>query len=224
MRFFQSNPDRMVDLTVSSNLGGGEDPFVGSRFDEDAITAILDENKNLGSVFRNFLSSKGIGPNTSLGQTAAGRLAHPLLNLLEMAGGAGLNIAQPGGGGGYSPQSASEFLRTQGLSGITQGASNILGELAGPSIGGSEQFRRPLTAQDDASLAAQRVLLAAMAKNAPHFAFSDFGSKAVSQAAQQFFDARQGGTLGTQGVDPTQIEDENLFRFVRERLGSQLFA
>ena len=141
-----------------------------------------------------------------------------------MAGGAGLNIAQPGGGGGYSPQSASEFLRTQGLSGITQGASNILGELAGPSIGGSEQFRRPLTAQDDASLAAQRVLLAAMAKTAPHFALSDFGSQAVSQAAQQFFDARQGGQLGKQGIDPAQVEDENLFRFVRERLGSQLFA
>ena len=57
MNFFRTNPDRMVDLTVSSNLGGGEDPFVGSRFDEDAIAALMDEDANLGSVFRNFLSS-----------------------------------------------------------------------------------------------------------------------------------------------------------------------
>ena len=115
-------------------------------------------------------------------------------------------------------------MRTQGLSGITQGASNILGQLAGPSIGGTEQFRRPETAGNEQSLAAQRILLAAMAKTAPHFALSDFGSQAVSQAAQQFFDARQGGQLGKQGIDPAQVEDENLFRFVRERLGSQLFA
>ena len=218
--WLRDNPDRLIDINVSSNPELDK-PENSGTFGVDDLEVLMGDELNRASAFRNFLRSQQINPTSALGRAASEMFTNKVGDLLTIAEAGGLNIAD-NATGSYSRPSASAFLENQGLEGIARGAANVVNALAGGGqIGGTEAFRRPASQQDNAATEAQRVLIAALAKNAPHFAMRH-GARAVSDAASEFFDARHRGELGD--IDVSQATDENLIRFVRDRLGSQLFG
>ena len=200
--------DRMQPQPGDSTKGQGGFGGQGS----DGSGGAIDSEINLGSVFRQFLRSTGMDPDSALGQSAFG-LATPLESMLELAQGAQMNPHIPGQP--FNPQGAAAFLEQRGLQGISSGASNVINQLAGAnqSNAGTEMFLRPGTQGDVGATQSRGAMLAALYKMAPAWA-ARHGSRAIGKASDEFFDARQGGDFGS-----GQMADENMIRFIRDRFG-----
>jgi hypothetical protein len=201
---------------LGDGSGGGSDEVSGEGgfggIGSDGSGGAIDSVNNLGSVFRQYLRSTGMDPDSALGQSAFG-LANPLQNMLELAQGAQMNPFIPGQP--FNPQGAKAFLEQRGLQGISSGASNVINQLAGAnqSNAGTEMFLRPGTQGDVGATQARSAMLAALYKMAPAWA-ARHGSRAIGKASDEFFDARQGGTFGS-----GQTTDENMLRYIKDKFG-----
>ena len=136
--------------------------------------------------------------------------------MLELAQASQINPFIPGQP--FNPQGAQAFLEQRGLKGISQGASNLINQLAGVGQvnAGTQMFLQPETEGDEGSATTQSAMLAALYKMAPTFA-ARFGNKVIGRAAENFFDQRR--TNEANPLAAGQFSEENMIRAIRDQFG-----
>lgn len=212
--------------TMNAPLGGGGDntkpDFGDLGADPDAITGRTD---NLPSVFREFLRSQNINPFGALG-SAATKLQNPLQNMIDLAGAMNINPFIPGQPATERSQSAEEFLNQRGLRSISEGASNVINQMAGLTTANvaTQPYLQPDTIDTVDAQAARSAMLAALYKMAPSYA-ARFGSGAIDRASQMYFDdLNRRGSDQDAGIEKGGFTDDNMIRYIRDQFSPGAFG